>query len=150
MFAIGEDENLELLTEGPAPKRLAPVYGQALYLPASSSTSGGACLGLNPYIGPYHRTTKTIQGSLIGHLSSSHRLEHRAPPQQQRPLVKTPPMITLKLREAPAGTPPMRATSSSWWPHFEHLCKIAPKDILPSRDRKHQMPEHPATNWPRI
>jgi hypothetical protein len=29
MFAVGEDENLELLTQGPAPKRLAPVYGQA-------------------------------------------------------------------------------------------------------------------------
>jgi hypothetical protein len=33
MFAAEENENLELLTREPAPKRLAPVYGQAPYLP---------------------------------------------------------------------------------------------------------------------
>jgi hypothetical protein len=60
MFAIGEDKNLELFNEGPTPKRLAPVYGQALYLPASSSTSGGACSDLNPYVEPYNRVAKTI------------------------------------------------------------------------------------------
>jgi hypothetical protein len=59
MFATGEDRNLELLTQGPTPKCLAPVYGQAPYLSASSSTSGEACSGLNSYIGPYHRVVKT-------------------------------------------------------------------------------------------
>jgi hypothetical protein len=59
MFATGEDENLKLLTRGPPPKHLALVYGQAPYLLASTSTSGGACSGLNPYAGLYHRATKT-------------------------------------------------------------------------------------------
>jgi hypothetical protein len=66
MFTAEEDENLELLTQGPAPKCLASVYGQAPYLPTSSSTSGSACSGLNPYAGPYHRVAKTAQGILIG------------------------------------------------------------------------------------
>jgi hypothetical protein len=60
IFTVGEDENLKLLTQGPAPKLLAPVYGQAPYLLASSSTSGSTCLGLNPYAGPYHHAAKTI------------------------------------------------------------------------------------------
>jgi hypothetical protein len=66
MFADGEDGNLELLTRGPPPKHPTSVYGQTLYLPANSSTSSGACLGLNPYAGPYHRATKTTQGIPIG------------------------------------------------------------------------------------
>jgi hypothetical protein len=66
MFAVGEDGNLELLTRGLAPKHLVSVYGQATYLPASSSTSGGAYSGLNPYARSYHRTTMTTQGLLIG------------------------------------------------------------------------------------
>jgi hypothetical protein len=66
MFAMGEDGNLKLLTQGPVPKCLALVYGQAPYLSVSSSTSGSVCLGLNSYAGPYHRAAKTIQGISIG------------------------------------------------------------------------------------
>jgi hypothetical protein len=66
MFATGEDENRELLTQGLAPNHLASVYGHTPYLSASSSTSGGACSGLNPYAGSYHRATKTTQGVPIG------------------------------------------------------------------------------------
>jgi hypothetical protein len=58
MFATMEDGNLELLTQGPALKQLALVYGQTPYLLTSSSTSGGTCSGLNSYAGPYHHTTK--------------------------------------------------------------------------------------------
>jgi hypothetical protein len=54
MFATGEDENLKLLTQGPASKRLAPVYEQAPYLLVISSTSDSVCSGLNPYAAPYH------------------------------------------------------------------------------------------------
>jgi hypothetical protein len=81
MFAAREDGSLELLTQGLAPKRLAPIYGQAPYLPASSSTSGDACSGLNPYAGPYHRVAKTTQGIPIGApiFQPSAGLEHRAP-----------------------------------------------------------------------
>jgi hypothetical protein len=66
MFAVVEDINLELLTQGPTSKCLAPIYGQAPYLPISSSTSGGACLGLYSYAGSYHRTAKTTQRIPIG------------------------------------------------------------------------------------
>jgi hypothetical protein len=65
MFATGEDGNLELLTWGPALKQFSPVYGQAPYLPASSSTSGGICSGLNPYSGSYYRVAMTGQGNPI-------------------------------------------------------------------------------------
>jgi hypothetical protein len=41
-----------VLTQGPTSKHLALVYGQAPYLSTSSSTSGRACSGLNPYVGP--------------------------------------------------------------------------------------------------
>jgi hypothetical protein len=61
-FDAGEDGNLKLLTQGPAPERLAPVYEQAPYLSAISSTSGGDCSGLKCYTAPYHRTAKIIQG----------------------------------------------------------------------------------------
>jgi hypothetical protein len=66
MFVAGEDGNLELLTQGPPPKHHASVYGQAPYLLASTSTSGGACSGLNSYAGPYHLIAKTTQGLPIG------------------------------------------------------------------------------------
>jgi hypothetical protein len=62
MFAVGEDDNLELLTQDPTLKHLVPVYAQAPYLLASSSTSGGSYSGLNPYVWPYHRVAKTTQG----------------------------------------------------------------------------------------
>jgi hypothetical protein len=66
MFAIGKDGNLELLTQGPALKRLTLVYGHTSYLPASLSTLGGAYSSLNLYAGPYHRAAKTTQGISIG------------------------------------------------------------------------------------
>jgi hypothetical protein len=66
IFATGEDGNLKPLTQGPAPKCLTPVYEQASYLPASSSTSCGVCLGLNSYVGPYHHAAKINQGIPIG------------------------------------------------------------------------------------
>jgi hypothetical protein len=113
IFAAGEDGNLKLLTQGPAPKRFVSVYGQVSYLTTNSFTSGGACSGLNPYVGPYHRAAKTIQGILIGHLSSSHQLEHRALLHRHRPLIKTQLMTTLRSGKVPVGTPLMRVTLSS-------------------------------------
>jgi hypothetical protein len=65
MFTAGDDESLELLTQGPAPSYLTPVYGQAPYLPANPSISGRAWSGLNPYIGPYYLSTMTSQGRPI-------------------------------------------------------------------------------------
>jgi hypothetical protein len=65
-FAATEDINLELLTQGPTSKCLAPVYGQASYLPVSSSTSDGACSGLYSYDGSYHCAAKTTQRIPIG------------------------------------------------------------------------------------
>jgi hypothetical protein len=88
--------------------------------------------------------------SRSGHLSSSHRQEHRAPSHRQRPLVKTALMITLKLGEAPIGTPLMRVTSSSWWPRSERLRRTALADILSSGDQKRLLPGHPMMEWSRI
>jgi hypothetical protein len=62
MFTTGEDGNLELLTRDATLKHPALVYGQAPYYPADPPTSGGACLGLNPYAGPYYLATMTSQG----------------------------------------------------------------------------------------
>jgi hypothetical protein len=69
MFTAGEDGNLELLTRGPAPRHHALVYGKAPYHPIdlqTSSTSGGACLSLNPYAGTYYLSAMTSQGHPIG------------------------------------------------------------------------------------
>jgi hypothetical protein len=64
-FAAVEDRNLNMLPLGPAPERLAPVYGQAPYFLAISSTPGGACSVLNPYIGLHIRIVKLVQGISI-------------------------------------------------------------------------------------
>jgi hypothetical protein len=62
MFAVGEDGNLELLTWGAAPKHPTLVYGQAPYYPTNPSTSGGSCLGMNPYAGSYFLAAMMSQG----------------------------------------------------------------------------------------
>jgi hypothetical protein len=41
------------------------VHGQAPCFSATSSTSGGACSSLDPYVGHYIRTIKLVQGILI-------------------------------------------------------------------------------------
>jgi hypothetical protein len=61
-FAMGKDENLKMLPPGPAPERLAPVYGQAPYFLVISSTTGSACSGLDPYVGLHILTVKLIRG----------------------------------------------------------------------------------------
>jgi hypothetical protein len=66
MFAAGDDGSHELLTRGPAPRHLTPVYGQATYLSANPSTSGGVCSGLNSYAKPYYLFAMTSQGRPIG------------------------------------------------------------------------------------
>jgi hypothetical protein len=66
MFATGENRNLKLLTQGPPPEHPESIYGQAPYLPASTSTLGGACSGLNPCARSYHRIAKTTRGLPIG------------------------------------------------------------------------------------
>jgi hypothetical protein len=66
MFAIEEDENLELLTQGLAPRHPVSVYGTTPYYPADPSTSGGAGSGLNSHAGPYYLSAMTSQGLPIG------------------------------------------------------------------------------------
>jgi hypothetical protein len=55
-FAIGEDGDLKMLPPGPAPKHPTP---------APSSTSSGACSGLDPFAGLYIYTAKLVRGILI-------------------------------------------------------------------------------------
>jgi hypothetical protein len=64
-FAVGEDENLKMLSPGSTPEHLAPVYGHAPCFPATSSTSGSTCSGLDPCAGLYIRTAKLIQRILV-------------------------------------------------------------------------------------
>jgi hypothetical protein len=64
-FATREDGNLRMLPPGPAPECLALVHGQDLCCPATSSTSGGDCIGLDSCAGLYIRTAKLIQGILV-------------------------------------------------------------------------------------
>jgi hypothetical protein len=60
-FSVGENGNLKMLPPGPASERLASVYGQAPYFLAMSSTSSGACSGLDPYVGLHIRTIKLVR-----------------------------------------------------------------------------------------
>jgi hypothetical protein len=86
MFTIGEDGKLDLLTWGPAPSRLAPVYRKASYFLTDSSTSltsGGVYSGLNPHAWLYYLSAMMAQGHLIEPLIFQPRLEHRAPHLQE-------------------------------------------------------------------
>jgi hypothetical protein len=62
MFAVVEDENIELLIQRPTPRHLTPVYGVSPYYPIDPSISGGACSGLNPCTWQYYLSAMTPQG----------------------------------------------------------------------------------------
>jgi hypothetical protein len=61
-FAAEEDENLKMLSCGPALERLAPVYGQTPCFLPISSTTGGACSCLHPYARLHICTIKLVRG----------------------------------------------------------------------------------------
>jgi hypothetical protein len=61
-FAAGEDEELSMLPLGPASDCLASIDGQAQWSLTTSSTSGGACAGLDPFAGIYICTAKIVWG----------------------------------------------------------------------------------------
>jgi hypothetical protein len=115
LFTVREDESLELLTRGPPPRHLAPVYGQPPYLLANPYTSSGACSCLNPYAGLYYLSTKTSQGRPIKKLYSILQLEHLFPHRQGQFLIRIPSKTNLKLRAVLAGTLPSRLAASTWW-----------------------------------
>jgi hypothetical protein len=84
MFAAEEDENLELLTRGGQHQSILRHFIDKLHIfQPVHLHQVGACSGLNPYVGPYHR----------------------APLHRERLVITTPPMITLRSGVAPAGTP---------------------------------------------
>jgi hypothetical protein len=62
MFAAGEDGDLKMLPPGPALEHLASADGQAPWSLTTSSTSGGAYSGLDPFEGLYICTTKIVRG----------------------------------------------------------------------------------------
>jgi hypothetical protein len=55
-FAVGEDEDLKMLSPRPASEHPTP---------APASTSGNTCSGLDPFAGLYIHTAKLVQGILI-------------------------------------------------------------------------------------
>jgi hypothetical protein len=61
-FAAGEDRELKMLPPRPAPECRVPADGQAPWSLTTSSTSGGACSGLDHFARLYFRIAKIIQG----------------------------------------------------------------------------------------
>jgi hypothetical protein len=61
-FVVGEDGELRMMPPGPAPR--ASGWTSSMVL-ATSSTSGGAYSGLDPFAGLYIRTAKIIRGILV-------------------------------------------------------------------------------------
>jgi hypothetical protein len=61
-FAVGEDGDLRMLPLGTAPERLASADGQAPWSLMTSSTSGGACSCLDPFVELYIRTANIVWG----------------------------------------------------------------------------------------
>jgi hypothetical protein len=69
MFTVGEDGTHVLLTRGPTPGHLQPIYGMSSYYladPWTSSASNDVCSGLNPYVESYYLTAMMPQGYPIG------------------------------------------------------------------------------------
>jgi hypothetical protein len=60
-FTAGEDGDLKMLLLEAVPERLALEHGQASCSLANSSTSGDACLGVDPWVGLYIRTAKLVR-----------------------------------------------------------------------------------------
>jgi hypothetical protein len=148
MFAAREDEDHELLTQGLVPSHRRLVYRKASYYstdPSTSSTSIGTCSGLNPYAGSYYLSAMTSQGYPIGTPIFSHRLEHRAPHLQVRPLIGIPLKTTLRLGAASAGTLSSRPAASTCWALPGCLLRTAPAYTQPSEDMMYPMHGHPAT-----
>jgi hypothetical protein len=54
-----------MLPPGPATELIAPIYGQAPCFTVISSTTGGACSGLDTYAGQHIRIVKLVWGILI-------------------------------------------------------------------------------------
>jgi hypothetical protein len=54
-----------MLSPGPALGCITLAHGQDPWSSATSSTSGGACSGLDPFIGLYIRTAKLLRGILV-------------------------------------------------------------------------------------
>jgi hypothetical protein len=115
MFAVKEDGNLELLTQGPAPRHSTPVYGIAPSYPVDPSTSGGACSGMNPHVGPYYFSAMTSQWHLIGKTIFQSSLEHQAPHLREQLPIGTPLKTTWRSGIAPVRTLPSKFVTSAWW-----------------------------------
>jgi hypothetical protein len=65
IFATGEGGDLRMLPLGPAPERLTLADGQAPWSLTTSSTSGGVCPGLDPFVALYIHTTKIVRCILV-------------------------------------------------------------------------------------
>jgi hypothetical protein len=70
-FAAGEDGELKMLPPGPAPEHYAPADGQAPWFLRTSSISGGACSGLDPFAGLYIRIYISIMASTLQPLAGA-------------------------------------------------------------------------------
>jgi hypothetical protein len=100
-FTTGEVGDLKMLPLEAALERLVLVHGPDPCSSANSSTSDGACSGLDPCAGLF---LHTVQGILVMTSILHHRLEHRDRHHRLRPLITTQLMTTLRLGAIPTGT----------------------------------------------
>jgi hypothetical protein len=142
MLVVGVDGNLKLLTQGPAPKQFALVYGQAPYLPGSSSTSGGACIGLNPFARSYHPIAKAAQELQIRTSIFQPLTETSSSSTSRASLDRNSVDDYPKIRGSTCWNPTEEGHLLSCWPRLEHPLKIAQADIPPLRDQKRPMLKH--------
>jgi hypothetical protein len=126
MFTVGDDENLELLTQGLAPRHLASVYGVSPYYPTDPSTSGGACLGLNPRVGSYYLSAMTSQGYPIEKTilqpstgASSSTCSGATPNRDSTE-------DYLRLGAVLVGTLPSKPVALAWWAQLGAILRTTP------------------------
>jgi hypothetical protein len=141
MFTTGKDGDLKMLPPGPAPKHPTP---------APSSTSGGACSGLNPFVGLYIRTgklgrgipivTPTLRPIIRASSSSSSASSPGRDSSDDYP----------KIGPVPAGTLQRTDASFLWWPQTGIGPATALVDIPLLKDQRHLMPKLLARGWFRI
>jgi hypothetical protein len=140
-FVVGEDGDLKMLPPGPAPEHPTPT---------PPSTSGGTCLGSDPFVGLYIHTAKLIQGipimtstlwTFIGAPSSSSSVLSPV----EIHLISTPRSGPVPVRNSQRTT-----VSSLWWPQMGIGPATALVGIPLLKDQRRPMSKPLARGWFKI
>jgi hypothetical protein len=131
MFAAGEDGNLELLTQGPAPRHPAPVYGKTPYYPTDPSTSSGTCSDLNHYAWQYYLSTMTSQERPIRKTILQSSAGASSFSSSGAILIGIPSKIILRSGAVLVQTLPSKPATSAWWGQPGAILRTAPASTRP-------------------